>query len=594
MRKVFLIYILLQLFLIGAEEFNISAGDSFLRDIYDKSPIPGFSITILHRGDEIYSKGFGVEVYGEDKTFTSDSVIAAGQLTTMFNNMLILNLRDEGKLKLDDPITDYIPWFRLADGRESQITIKMLLTGTSGLPGTWSFVTPGDESEDADRRLGLSLSSSFLNREPGSSFEVNFEEHVLVGLIIEEITGESYADYVTREIIKGLNLTSTAIRIPDIEALNPVRGHHAGINRAIPVSSVIYDASYVAAMSLLHSTSRDIAKFTRVLLNNPIYEDIFKEYSTTIDLRDNSENRQGMNIGFYSDDGKEFASYGANILTSGGAVLMDREKELIIVLMANIGNQLAKHQYHTFAYIINSLYRSINNLKLNDKFGLEPDKTENSYELPENLIDRYVGTYIPVSGDRAMISKIEYWGDRLTSYVIRSGRVIFEYDLDYVTEELAITRNISYPQQINFRVSREGDVLGLTALGSYYLKSSGISGFTEELSPKQQLFFMHSKKHKVSWSVSKDMEVFNISGIKGYVGNRDSVQSFKTHVVPEDISYESFNGLFWEKYIIDRTLFMECNNRGYRVLLELDMGSKDFRVDLQDILLPILESFTLY
>ena len=100
--------------------------DAFFQHHLEHIRSPGFAVALFDREGPIFSKGYGVEVVGQSKPMTADSIMAIGSLTKSFTAMAILQLEEQGKLSVDDQVIDYLPWFRTADKSISdQITLRM-------------------------------------------------------------------------------------------------------------------------------------------------------------------------------------------------------------------------------------------------------------------------------------------------------------------------------------------------------------------------------------------------------------------------------------------------------------------------------------
>src|ERR1700730_2482910 len=108
--------------------------DSYLQGIHKIHIIPGFSVVVVKDNKVIFSKGYGIEKKGANKSFTPATVIAVGSLTKSFTALAVMKLVEKGKLSLDAPVIKYLPWFHTANKEQSdKITIRMLINNTSGL-----------------------------------------------------------------------------------------------------------------------------------------------------------------------------------------------------------------------------------------------------------------------------------------------------------------------------------------------------------------------------------------------------------------------------------------------------------------------------
>ena len=97
---------------------------------------PGLSLGVIYDQELIWSKGFGYADLASQKPADSTTVYRIASITKLFTATAILQLRDEGKLQLDDPVAHHLPWFTVQNSFTDapEITIRQLLTHTSGLP----------------------------------------------------------------------------------------------------------------------------------------------------------------------------------------------------------------------------------------------------------------------------------------------------------------------------------------------------------------------------------------------------------------------------------------------------------------------------
>lgn len=110
-----------------------------------------------------------------------------GSISKTYTAVLMMNLVEEGKVKLDEPVTTYLPEFTMADARYKDITVRMLLNHSSGLmgsagPGSFLF---GDNNRDASDELLERLSTQTLQADPGAYSVYSNDSYTLAGLVIE-------------------------------------------------------------------------------------------------------------------------------------------------------------------------------------------------------------------------------------------------------------------------------------------------------------------------------------------------------------------------------------------------------------------------
>jgi len=222
----FLIFnILLSMSYLGYGQSTPHSIDRYLEKVAANHVLPGFSVIVVKDGSVNYVKGFGVENISTKKPFTKSTVVPIGSLTKSFTALAILQLAEKGKLQLDAPVINYLPWFRTSNKPMSdKITIRMLINNTSGLyPGTNTLSF--DLSEKAIESFVENLRGTFLTREPGTTYEYSNTGFAVAGLIISRVSGKSYSEYLHENIFKPLGMSSASTDPRELLALKIGRAH---------------------------------------------------------------------------------------------------------------------------------------------------------------------------------------------------------------------------------------------------------------------------------------------------------------------------------------------------------------------------------
>lgn len=176
---------------------------------YYKSDAPGATVIVVKDGKTVFRKAYGMADLAAKRPLTPDTALRIGSITKQFTSTAILMLADEGKLALNDPITKFLPDYP-THGRT--ITIEHLLTHTSGIP---SYTSKPSYMQDMARDMTVSqLIDSFkddpLDFEPGTRYSYDNSGYVLLGAIIEKVSGMPYADFLQQRIFSPLGMTHTA------------------------------------------------------------------------------------------------------------------------------------------------------------------------------------------------------------------------------------------------------------------------------------------------------------------------------------------------------------------------------------------------
>jgi len=181
--------------------------------------VPGIAVGIVKDGKLVYAKGFGVREVGRPGAVDADTQFAIGSNTKAFTTAALAILVDEGKLRWDDRVIDYLPDFRMSDPYVTrEFTIRDLLTHRSGLgigAGDLLFVTATDFT-----RRDMLRALRYLKPVTGfrSQFAYDNLLYVVAGEVIATVSGQSWEDFVTARILTPLGMHSCATafeRLPD-------------------------------------------------------------------------------------------------------------------------------------------------------------------------------------------------------------------------------------------------------------------------------------------------------------------------------------------------------------------------------------------
>lgn len=189
-----------------------SALASAIRAKLQQAKIPGAIVGVWRGGTQIYARGIGVADTATGQPMTADLHVRVGSVTKSFVVTAVLQLADEGKVGLGDPIGKYLPG--VPGG--NRITIRELAAMRSGLFSYSNLIVPKVVARDPARqwapaellRLGFGHRPLFA---PGSQFDYSNTNTVLLGLVVEKVSGLSLSAYLERHILRPLHLSQTLL-----------------------------------------------------------------------------------------------------------------------------------------------------------------------------------------------------------------------------------------------------------------------------------------------------------------------------------------------------------------------------------------------
>lgn len=237
--------------------------DELMKKYYDYGQFNG-AILVAEKGKVVYAKGLGLANMEWSMPNQPDTKFRIGSITKQFTATLILQLVEEGKLKLDGKITDYLTDYRKDTG--DRVTIHHLLNHTSGIPSYTSrpdFRTAIMRNPYKITDFVKQLTSGDLEFEPGSKFSYNNSGYVLLGAIIEKVTGKSYETVLTERILKPLGMTNSGY-----DSTSPLLPKRASGYEKRPsgyVNAPYLDMSLPYAAGSIYSTVEDLYKWDQAL-----------------------------------------------------------------------------------------------------------------------------------------------------------------------------------------------------------------------------------------------------------------------------------------------------------------------------------------
>jgi CubicO group peptidase (beta-lactamase class C family) len=608
--------------------------DRYLKNIKETHVMPGFSLVVVKDGKAL-TKGYGVESTTSKKLFTSTSVIAIGSLTKSFTALAIIKLVERRKISLDAPVTKYLPWFRTLNKEESdKITIKMLLNNTSGLYSPVN--TPlYDLSDGAGEKFVRQLSSIYLYKTPGNSYEYNNTGFVVAGLVIRKVTENSFASFLETEIFKPLRMARTTLRPEEFGRLKSVPGEYPSIKGTIAAKREpeFESAEYAAAGMLLHSDAEDMGKYLLAHLNiNKVLRKESREllWSRYIDFpglakEDGGDGKRysyGLGWMVSEIEGRTIIHHGGSTGKTSSFMMIDSANNIAAAILINLDlTFIDKYTHPTAFHILNNVMRLATNLNISD-FGipLVQDRTRNNYELSTNKQGKYTGEYVYSNGGDGVV----YFGvdlticktqeGRLEGVIHRGNQVVNRFIVDNVNESVAVTRNIDGPEHIKFRITATGDITHVYFRNIEFRRQEADEG---ELYKLEDVHGTLRFRLPYTWTINLAKKEFvatnkaNTITISGGTAERNDiplkqigVKSSGSSAEKEDESRmvtENIGALVWKEqtYSTEEAnpdyssmfVFTETTIAGY--WFKLTAPKDQFTVAVQDVLRPLLISFRL-
>ncbi|MGW0635906.1 serine hydrolase domain-containing protein [Nocardia salmonicida] len=241
-----------------------SAGlDEFVRERMAALRIPGAAYAVVDRAGMRHAGTFGTD--GSGARITPGTAFLWGSVAKPVTARLISTMVAAGELRLDEPVTTYLPSFRTGDAALSaRITVRHLLNQTSGLPTS----TTHTDRTDAHRRPGDvvdELVHESLAGEPGATHRYSSTNYLLLGAVVESVTGRPFTEVLAERVLEPLGMRTAVTSAEQATAVLP-DGHRFVFGRPVPFATPFDPAG--VAYGYLGGTLDDLTAFARASLGD--------------------------------------------------------------------------------------------------------------------------------------------------------------------------------------------------------------------------------------------------------------------------------------------------------------------------------------
>ncbi|MFN2141335.1 MAG: serine hydrolase [Candidatus Promineifilaceae bacterium] len=394
---------------------------------------------LVARGDEVlFSKGFGMANLEWDVPNSPETVFRLGSLVKQFTAAAILQLQDQGLLSVTDPVSRYLPDFPHGD----EITLHQLLNHSSGVPDLPEYIDLAShgpilrQAATLDELIGRAAGQP-LQFAPGSQFQYSNIGYVMLGRIIEKVTGQSYATYLTEHIFQPLEMTATGY---DVAAdIVPHRAAGYTWDGSAYHNSEFIDMSNAGGAGGLISTAPDMYKWDRALYTDKVLSADARNafFTPTVSMEPGVGYAYGWAILETPEHTMAVHSGGVNGFDT--FVIRDPAEELYVIVLSNVENPDAQNVAEGLAAIA-----------YGEPYELPQQRS--AVELDPAIYTKYVGVY-------------QLTPDIMITVTTRDGRLFarnggnpeFEIYPESETDFFARVADL----RLSFQVNADGTVTGM-------------------------------------------------------------------------------------------------------------------------------------
>lgn len=308
--------------------------DSVARGYIQKANTVGLSIGIMKNG-VVHTYNYGETAAGNGQMPDANSIYEIGSITKTFTATLLAYYTDEGKVKLNDPVTKYLPDSVASNKEMEGITLEMLSNHTSGLPrlpDNFQFHSsdPYDPYKDYNQQhLFEYLKTCKLNSKPGEVYAYSNLAVGLLGTILEHVSGKSFAQMVEEMICKPLDMQNTVQQLSPAQKQRFVTVYNEDGKMTTP-----WSFNTLAPCGALRSTVNDLLAYIKanIVKNNT---KLSKALELTHRITFNNDAKLGLGWHTIVVDGVEYYFHDGGTYGSSSFLAFNIEKDIAVVVLSN-------------------------------------------------------------------------------------------------------------------------------------------------------------------------------------------------------------------------------------------------------------------
>lgn len=312
---------------------------------YDR--VPGLSAAVVHDQALLWSGASGYADLESRRPATDDTIYGICSISKLFTGIAAMQLRDEGRLSLDDPIDALLPWFNLEQSHEGspEITVQSLLTHSGGLPREsdtpyWMGPDfPFPTREEVRDILGRQSTIYPAQR----YYQYSNLGLSLIGEIVAELTGQDFESYVNEHILRPLQLADTSTGFPDdLRRPRIATGYGYAGRDGAPPRMPRYDARGITPAAGFASTALDLASFAswqfRLMKGESdeiLRANTLREMQRVHWLDHDFSNSRGLAFGVYRVGDRTLVGHGGDCPGFNTRLYLDPVSQYAVITMAN-------------------------------------------------------------------------------------------------------------------------------------------------------------------------------------------------------------------------------------------------------------------
>ncbi|MGC9779711.1 MAG: serine hydrolase [Candidatus Heimdallarchaeota archaeon] len=339
------------------ENYSIEKLEGMITTLMQQMKIPGLSLTVVDKGKAIFTKGIGARTLQGNLPATLDTLYGIGSISKSFTCLALLQLAEQGKLKLDDSVSKHIP-FKLGN-EEKPIAIKHLMSHSSGIPdlGVANILISRHSFPENETYVPMSSDSDFLIHANSAQAEVFADPeknyfyfnggYILLGMVIEAVSGKKNHKYIKENILKPLEMNRSTYLRDEFEKEEDRMTAYGTEKGNLKESMHPFDDLIHAAGGLISSV-KEMENYMFMFLNKGKFKDkqivkpssIKQMLTPMIDLPQGSFGKSYYGLGLtITEDvfGETVIGHGGSTAVSSAYMGFIPSKKMGVVIEGNVG-----------------------------------------------------------------------------------------------------------------------------------------------------------------------------------------------------------------------------------------------------------------
>ena len=327
--------------------------DSIANQVLQSTGVPSASVAVVKKGRLAYANAYGAAKLEPRVTATPDMRYAIGSISKQFTAVAVLLLQQDGKLKLDDPVSRFIPGLT----RGTEVTVRQLLSHTSGYQDFWpqDYVMPMMLQATTPQAIADRWAKQPLDFDPGSRWQYSNTNYTLAGIVVEKASGMPFFQFVRTRILAPVGLASAQDFDASPRAANTTGYIRYGLGplRAAPDAG----SGWMWAAGELAMTASDLAKWDINLIRHGLLKpESYRELQREVVLNNGAGTGYALGLDVAMQGGRFMIEHSGEVsgFTAENMVFPDDSAAIVVLTNQDaapasgaIANQIAAALFAT-------------------------------------------------------------------------------------------------------------------------------------------------------------------------------------------------------------------------------------------------------